>query len=1520
MVKKSDPHIFGGMQKDKSISKHEPELLYDAHNIRFTARENETLFSMTNERGTLSLDWSTIRGNYVGHCIINDTVIVFTTLNDYEESSLKKDLIYKINIDNSDNPTIEQLYFGDLRFDCNHPIECLGVYENENIQKVYWTDGVKQPRVININHVRYDNNYIDGDYNSKADTQFDFIPTLDLKENITITRDTGGGMFAPGVIQYAFAYYNKYGQESNIFYTSPLKYISFADRGGSPEDRIANTFSITIENYQSDFDYLRVFSIHRTSINAVPTVKRIFDIELKNHTSDVITVLDNGEIGDIVDPTELLYIGGEDIIAQTLTQKDNTLFLGNLSLVRHAIHDSVKNSLRMEGASDIHQAEEGTSVHIVRDLEYYYPKDTPSLKSFYFNVPTFDISPGFKVGEHYRLGLQFQHESGKWSEPVYLKDFIGGTSYIDYPNVNIDNNDISLTSSYINIYTQFSNDVYSKLIEGGYKRVRGVCVFPSFNDRLVLTQGMLCPTVYNKSGRIKNIPFAQSSWFLRPSIPSSTQQTDPMSDNGNYNEFGNYATFHHLRQIPRGRASVTPSASVMRDAELEGYAGNDTEFYIDQNILTMHSPDIEFDDSFDFYDANDYKLHLVGIINFTGQVSDIDIQTSSPANNGYKGFDKHITSVMNYFDSTNPKTDAGRYLITGGFWNDGILTTDGDGNYEVVKEDGVKKSTFFLVYPWQKTGSLNNDENRPSDKGTRTAVLEKKKISNLKFSACNKYLTSSTSAGANYNISKPQLFDSEQISLLRLPVVRGSHDVNYYGNIDTSLITDTEPMAIPTFESDTFDNSHGSTIWGTSQSSIRMKYKSTRHLVFALTNSGGEDTTILPRFNSEYNYIGSLSSSDIQRLTFWEPQSGGGTDPTDAYKQISIKITNRGSDTIENYLIDHYQESLGNGMLVLDGTMYSTTHQYILWRVTNIYRDTVEEQGQLVNRIVAVDVEQSRDTVGNYYRYSSEGTFSYYTSQSEGYLIDTQPPSDPTSVFTITQKIVGNSTDGYPYLFLGELVREPRETDFGGTSKEALMNNLWLPAGEPIDITEGRMTIRITEGDTWFQRYDCLKTYPFTLEDENSITEIGSFMCESRVNINGRYDRNRGQASNLVMTPVNFNLLNKVYSQLNNFFNYRILDEDYYNMNKLNNTVTWTKGKNNGELVDTWTNVTMANTLDLDGMYGKVNALRVFNNNIYCFQDDAISNILFNSRVQIPVSDGVPVEIANSGKVDDKRYLSTNLGCTNKWSICNTGSSMYFVDSVSKQLYNIGEGLTSVSANHGMSTWFKNQLMEEWNPEFDGSGWKGWRAFYDNIHRDLYLVGEDVNDGCLVYSEILGQFTSFMSYEKTPALFNINNGFYALRPYNSNYLGLYKMNAGQYNDFFGTLKPFDFTFISNADAVIDKIFTNVETEVDFKDAELDYNHRRFFDYIRAWNEYQDTGNTYINTPFIKASSHFSGAGAKKKFRIWNTDIPRAFEDGRRTFDRIRNTWTKIKLGVDNTKGDLEGLSMELHNISVQYYI
>jgi hypothetical protein len=53
---------------------------------------------------------------------------------------------------------------------------------------------------------------------------------------------------------------------------------------------------------------------------------------------------------------------------------------------------------------------------------------------------------------------------------------------------------------------------------------------------------------------------------------------------------------------------------------------------------------------------------------------------------------------------------------------------------------------------------------------------------------------------------------------------------------------------------------------------------------------------------------------------------------------------------------------------------------------------------------------------------------------------------------------------------------------------------------------------------------------PYSDSSVNNIIEILSFFCETRINIDGRYDTNRGLQDNTNVSSTNFNLLNDIYS------------------------------------------------------------------------------------------------------------------------------------------------------------------------------------------------------------------------------------------------------------------------------------------------------------------------------------------------------------------------------------------------------
>lgn len=97
------------------------------------------------------------------------------------------------------------------------------------------------------------------------------------------------GTFGAGVIQYLVSYFNKYGQESNISCISPLIPTSYSSRAGNAEEKIGNSFEVTIVNPDTSFEYARIYSMFRSSINATPACKRVIDIKLSGSNSSNTT-------------------------------------------------------------------------------------------------------------------------------------------------------------------------------------------------------------------------------------------------------------------------------------------------------------------------------------------------------------------------------------------------------------------------------------------------------------------------------------------------------------------------------------------------------------------------------------------------------------------------------------------------------------------------------------------------------------------------------------------------------------------------------------------------------------------------------------------------------------------------------------------------------------------------------------------------------------------------------------------------------------------------------------------------------------------------------------------------------------------------------------------------------------------------------------------------------------------------------------------------------------------------------
>lgn len=1718
MVQKTAAFKTKGMNRDLSVSAFSSEFSFENRNLRLSTNDNNTMLSWVNEKGpAIIVDKDNknieLKGTPIGTAVIDYQLVVFTT----EGEGVKPDHIYALSYIDKDNTeglrmNVNNIYDGNLNFNVKYPLETLVYYESPEIEKVYWTDGLNQPRLINIKASKEKTDMWNSGDGSTIDTWFDFVPAVGLKETLTVEKNvSGGGLFMPGVIQYCFTYLNKYGQQSNIVAVSPLYYLAHDDRGGKPDEHISNSFTITIDNVDTSFDYVRLYSIQRTEVDTTAEVRLIEDLSIKGGKKEEdgsvsISYTDNGTAGSSADPMELLYVGGKEITAYTMAMKDNTLFLGNIAeknILMDKIQDYfdvIRNDSTKETVQFSNSTEEGgkpfTLKKMLMDpLEGTTYSHTNTLKWNQRQITT------FKGGETYRMGLQFQKNTGEWLEPIWIDDV--KNNY--YPHTYINKNEVDLTYAFYHMnWKKIAEEVNgenldtSKLI-----RVRPVVVYPSIEDRDILCQGVLNPTVFNIEDRVTNSPFSQASWFFRPymwntangrsktptiskldddSIKEATNGStvitpstggdkpncDPdeyfkdmvdkcyilvarvepgalkdilrrkylvrharykdsednlqdedisesfygaielQSQDGDnirqplyafvrktkywaedntksggsseqalkyldltdvavthttfymytgmhvqngllyylqpegsgeeaetytlkfYTEGADYGdesptqdnyTYYEVKFKSVGEDMVNVIDTGMEEGssdvrfthydslytletceedyrrlEIQGShkeydspfnekkkdPTSNNQFFVDQSIVTLNSPDVEFDTMVQNYAKDNLKLRIVGAIPLTANISSHYITSTAMLEQGHNVEDP--SSLMRQFGLTewyrqvtgwtdhkgfgvgekkdnvvykNVSLNAGRRLVANYLWNDIIVK-------EAPKEeDKVQTGSLlvdYLVYPWQQTGSLNNDRRKDSE---ASSVLQTKVEATMSYSVTSKYFDldhineyiDSTELNEETDTSDANLRDkymsfakieavaplTENAEVMNYRLDKQSENtscVNYYANIDKVLMntngyrTYVSPISKSIDEAVNEKSQQKEDAENYLRSNpVRMKYKSTTHYAIALDSTEDTSVPILPYGEMTIANKNSTTGKwrGLSGLTFW-----GDNDVS--FKQHGLKLDDLFADTND------------------DG--------------------------------------------------------------------DTKNASQP-----------------YSYLWLGELYKEVGQK-FGGNTKNAIMANKWLPAGEVIDLrdTEGAfkedIPIYWTTGDTYYQRYDCLKTYPYTTDDQNQLIEILSFMCETHVNIDGRYDMNRGQVNNTYVNPVNFNLINTAYSQKDNFFQYNKMDEDALKVSEYPNQAYYSKTKTSGADVDLFTNVTLGSTMEFDGDKGKLNAIRRLNNNLWAFQDTGISQILYNEQVQVSTENGIPIEIANSGKVQGTRYISDTIGCSNKWAMASTPSGIYFMDNVDKSIYMLGgNGLQNITLSNGMNTWAKQNIPSSkalWNPE----DFENFTAYYDSQNQDVLFIDKDM---ALAYSEKTGTFTSFYDYGNTPYFNNLEGTGIWLRK-NEGTTNVYRHNAGEYCDFFGDRKPYWMTLIGNPEPQVSKIFTNLEfrasVDGDTKTTDEKTKFLLPFDYIEAWDEYQH-GTTKLseregNGRFqhhIKWNADTEDiSNISRKFRIWRCDIPRdnaSVPDSLglprikpRYMDRMRNPWIYMKL-MKNADESMN--RTEVHDVLLKYF-
>lgn len=1461
MAIKSATYQFKGMNRDLSNINASNQFAYEIRNMKITANEDNTLLSISTNKGTKYTNIQ-LQGTPIGHATIDNQWVIFCAGDNFQfetpeievrDFNIQDIRLQEGNIDEITPKTYDYIYkitklndtyfhkyvCGVLNFDKTKPIETITFTENEDLKKVYWTDGKNQLRFIRLDRINDD--FI-------TSSEVDFIPEVkNSNEQVTISKeDSTIGMFPAGTTQYAFSYINYYGQQSNLFYISSIYYNVSTDKALEVNKTSSNSYKINIEGLNhEDYQYVRIYSIVRTSQDSIPEVRVVTDYKLENN---FLEYTDRHTTGYTIDPTDLFYIGGEQLVIGTMTQKDNTLFIGDITQKKEVLPENIVNKI-FGNYSDSIEFDLSKATN-PKDYDKCFKEEAGDKyyeKQFQLDNPSKRITT-FKGGDYYRFGVQFQHKSGRWSEPLWLGD--KQNDY--YPKTYKSSSDHTHVLSYAKFDLSNIQSELEELKQLGYIKVRPVIVYPELEDRVTLCQGYLCPTVYNAGERLnKNGIYAQSSWFARPYTglidydPNSTYQSEAEDQHGAFLEFrhnayigGKYTRHQEIQGADRfsyysgnkdGSLNHTNDSFsfLVKDGTniTEWKNEHSHQFFVDCSIVTMHSPEFEFDDKLQSLNLDAYKFRIVGFVPLTSHQGDIDVITSKGTrgeqdnswlgSSGYNvvGFYKSIKSKANY------SKYGGHLLCSGVFYRD-FYTYSNTNVIQVPRYTDYTLTEFYdqnkpyadfsrsgngpmgyHIFPFHCSGNITNNPEDDDNYNT----LQYKKLSNVRYSYGNKYIPYQDNNDLkDIETTSIKLFYQDQNQLLRINN-HNNEQVFYSGNIDTVIV------------SKYLDN-------GTIKTGS-FRRESPQVGFFMLPNA--QDITIR-----------SLNLTQVNALPYVLANEGSiQTDP----------------------IIMRYK---------------STPHAVISLKGDDITQN-----------ILPTVNGKNKYAIGFY-----EGSKPFWQTEN-GQFIKVQ---DPLHNF--------EELSNYTGLWLAEIYQDINtDVIFGGNTKQAIANNKWTIAGEEVVLSEYK-TLYYTEGDTYYQRYDNMKTYPWSMEEVNGITDVISFMVETRINLEGRYDSNKADKPHFHILPSNFNLINKAYTQKNNFFSYYGVDYDRIEVNKYPNLIFWSKTKTKGETVDTWLNLNLSSTLDLDGNNGKITSLQNYNGSILAFQENAINQILYNEQTQFSTTAGVPIEIANSGKVTGYRNISNQIGCSNKWSICQTPNGLYFLDSFNKDLYKYGEGLNNLSNTNGFNSYLRNiqDIEKPWNPLTLDSI----KTSYDPINKEVLF---STKNETLSYSEQLQSFMSFYDFKV--------NYFTTLQG-NSLILGdskVYEYQKGPHNYYFDSILPYSIEFISNPDPLLDKSFNTIEFRSDsWYSNNLNTNGTladfETFDKIYATNEYQKAEE-------VLEYNKYGLSNLKKKFRIWKAFIPR---DRNTLRDRIRNTWTRVKL--ERIPKYSNNCKTVLHDITIYYNV
>ena len=334
-------NTYQGMNKDTAYDSIDPSLYIDALDIRITTTTGESMGAWTNIKGNVEAftipssgtfngsGWTASNPEIIGYTTIRNRIILFVA-----DDSDAKGWIYDVQYNTATREILPgfpalKYYNGALNFEKKWPIEALGRYETDCVQRVYWTDYNNYFRTINLE---------DPDLETTPVGSIDIFPDLEYTQ--PLLKIIGSGSLATGEYQIAYRLITSDGKETLISPPSNLIHVvsdsenltqSAQYNGDALPINSGKALQIEVDTsiYQ-DFAQIEFISIYHETLNSTPLVLSVEKVAIDS-TSPIVFIYTGNE--GTAFPIELLEYTIKNNpfkTPKTITQKDSSLVIANI--------------------------------------------------------------------------------------------------------------------------------------------------------------------------------------------------------------------------------------------------------------------------------------------------------------------------------------------------------------------------------------------------------------------------------------------------------------------------------------------------------------------------------------------------------------------------------------------------------------------------------------------------------------------------------------------------------------------------------------------------------------------------------------------------------------------------------------------------------------------------------------------------------------------------------------------------------------------------------------------------------------------------------------------------------------------------------------------------------------------------------------------------------------------------------------------------------------------------------------